>query len=153
MVLPNHFDNYVTEIASVHEYQTRLAALQKYYLLKRQRYLGQLPLKYWSQNLVQYFWKSEPFSPYSFAKQYKNVLLSCQNTCWYRFTCLSLSVILCWCTYFSSYHLPLQLLTSSPVHSHAFHPLFWCCCFFAYFTWHQCDAFCYFFYYLWNVFN
>jgi len=55
MVLPNHFDNYVTEIASVHEYQTRLAALQKYYLLKRQRYLGQLPLKYWSQNLVQYF--------------------------------------------------------------------------------------------------
>jgi len=29
--LPNHFDNYFAEIASVHKYQTRLASLQKYY--------------------------------------------------------------------------------------------------------------------------
>jgi len=29
--LPNHFDNYFSEIASVHKYQTRLASLQKYY--------------------------------------------------------------------------------------------------------------------------
>jgi len=27
--LPNHFDNYFAEIASVHKYQTRLASLQK----------------------------------------------------------------------------------------------------------------------------
>ena len=26
--LPNHFDNYFAEIASVHKYQTRLSALQ-----------------------------------------------------------------------------------------------------------------------------
>jgi len=30
--LPNHFDNYSIEIASVHKYQTRLAYLQNYYL-------------------------------------------------------------------------------------------------------------------------
>jgi len=30
--LPNHFDNYFAEIASVHKYQTRLVSLQKNYL-------------------------------------------------------------------------------------------------------------------------
>jgi len=29
--LPNHFDNYFAEIASVQKYQTRLASLQQYY--------------------------------------------------------------------------------------------------------------------------
>jgi len=28
--LPNHFDNYFSEIASVHKYQTRLASLPEY---------------------------------------------------------------------------------------------------------------------------
>jgi len=35
--LANHFDNYVSEIASVHKYQTRLASLQKYHLPKMKR--------------------------------------------------------------------------------------------------------------------
>jgi len=35
--LPNHFDNYFTEIASVHKYQTRFADLQKYYFPKMKR--------------------------------------------------------------------------------------------------------------------
>ena len=40
--LPNHFDNYFAEIASVHKYQTRLASLQKYYLPRMKTSLGQL---------------------------------------------------------------------------------------------------------------
>jgi len=44
--LPNHFDNYFTEIASVHEYQASLAALQKYYLPKLKTSLSQLSLQY-----------------------------------------------------------------------------------------------------------
>jgi len=42
--LPNHFDNFFTEIASVHKYQTRLASLQKYYLLGKKTSLRQLSL-------------------------------------------------------------------------------------------------------------
>jgi len=44
--LPNHFDNYFAEIASVHKYQTRLASLQKHYLPRMKTSLGQLSLKY-----------------------------------------------------------------------------------------------------------
>jgi len=44
--LPNHFDIYFTEIASVHKYQKNLAALQKYYLRRMNTYVGQ------SQNLI-----------------------------------------------------------------------------------------------------
>jgi len=44
--LPNHFDNYSAEIASVHKYQTRLASPQKYCLPRMKTYLGQLSLKY-----------------------------------------------------------------------------------------------------------
>ena len=44
--LPNHFENYFAEIASVHKYQTRLASLQKYYLPRMKTSLGQLSLKY-----------------------------------------------------------------------------------------------------------
>jgi len=38
--LPNHFDNYFAEIASVHKYQTRLASLQQYYLPRMKTSLG-----------------------------------------------------------------------------------------------------------------
>jgi len=44
--LPNHYDNYFAEIASVHKYQTRLASLQKYHLPRMKTSLGQLSLKY-----------------------------------------------------------------------------------------------------------
>ena len=47
--LPNHFDNYFAEIASVHKYQKRLASLQKYYLSRMKTSLGQLALKQGSQ--------------------------------------------------------------------------------------------------------
>ena len=44
--LPNRFDNYFAEIASVHKYQTRLASRQKYYLPTMKTTLGQPSLKY-----------------------------------------------------------------------------------------------------------
>ena len=43
--LPNHFDNYFAEIASVHKYQARLASLQKYYLPRMKTLLDHLSLK------------------------------------------------------------------------------------------------------------
>jgi len=128
--LPNHFDNYFAEIASVHRYQTRLASLQKYYLPRMKTSLGQLCLKYigpkiWS-NIPE---KLKSSSPHSFGRIYKKVLLSCQTSCsssFYmlvtfclifvlyachilfdlRFIFLSHSVIMRWCHYFPSY-LPL----------------------------------------------
>ena len=58
--LPNHFDNYFTEIASVHNCQTSLASLQKYYLPRMKTFLGQLSVQvYWPQNLVWYSWNFE----------------------------------------------------------------------------------------------
>ena len=70
--LPNYFDNYFAEIASVHKYQTRLASLQKYYLPRMKTSLGQFSLKYrpidpkiWS-NIPEKFKSS---SPYSFGKK------------------------------------------------------------------------------------
>jgi len=69
--LPNYFDKYFAEIASVHKYQTRLASLQKYYLPRMKTSLGQLSLKYigpkiWS-NIPE---KLKSSSPYSFGKKY-----------------------------------------------------------------------------------
>jgi len=79
--LPNHFDNYFAEIASIHKYQTRLASLQKYYLPRMKTSLGQLSLKYigpkiWS-NIPE---KLKSSLPYSYGKKYKKVLLSCQTS-------------------------------------------------------------------------
>ena len=70
--LPNHFDNYFAEIASVHKYQKRRAYLQNYYLPRMKTSLGQLSLKYigpknWS-NIPENLKSS---SPYSFGKKYK----------------------------------------------------------------------------------
>jgi len=54
--LPNHFNNYFSDIASVHKYQTRLASLQKFRLPRMKTSLGQLSLKHiWFVNLVGYF--------------------------------------------------------------------------------------------------
>jgi len=80
--LPNHFDNYFAEIASVHKYQTRLASLQKYYLPRMKTTLGHLSLKYIGPKI----WSNIPerlksSSPHSFGKKYKKVLLSCQTSC------------------------------------------------------------------------
>ena len=78
---PNHFDNYFSDIASVHKYQTRLASLQKYYFPRMKTSLGQLSLKYigpkiWS-NIPE---KLKSSSPYSFGKKCKKVLLSFQTS-------------------------------------------------------------------------
>ena len=84
--LPNHFDNYFAEIASVHKYQTRLASLQNYYWPRMKTSLGLLSLKYISPKIwynIQENLKSS--SPYSFGKNYKKVLLSCQTSCWSSF--------------------------------------------------------------------
>jgi len=84
--LPNHFDNYFAEIASVHKYQTRHASLQKHYLPRMKTSLGQLSLKY----ICPKIWSNIPenlksSSPYSFGKKYKKVMLSCQTSCWSSF--------------------------------------------------------------------
>jgi len=88
--LANHFDNYVSEIASVHKYQTRLASLQKYHLPKMKRLWVSF---LWSILVPKFgltFLKIKNLLPYSFGKQSKNALLSYQNTCWFSFICLSL---------------------------------------------------------------
>jgi len=84
--LPNHFDNYFAEISSVHKYKKSLASLQKYYLPRTKTSLGQLSWKYIGPKI----WSNIPENlksslPYSFGKQYINVLLSCQNSCWFLF--------------------------------------------------------------------
>jgi len=70
--LPNQFDNYFAEIASVHKYQTRLASLQNYYSPRIKTSLGQLSFKYIGPKI----WSNIPenlksSSPYSFGKKYK----------------------------------------------------------------------------------
>jgi len=61
----------------------------------------------------------------------------------FRFTSLSLSVILCWCPSFPSYFSPT---VAHPTHcTEACFSHYFCCCFFAYFTWRWFDAVCYFF--------
>jgi len=123
-----------TEIASVQKYQTRLALLQKYYSPRMKTCLVQLSLKHIGLKI----WSNIPenlksFSPYSFGKQCKNVLLSCQNSCWFSFCMLVIFCNIVLMPQSASYHLGLQLLTPPLVHRHAFHTLF-LSCFFAYFT-------------------
>jgi len=91
--LPNHFDNYFAEIASVHKYQTRLASLQKYYLPRMKTSLGQLSRKYigpkiWS-NIPE---KLKSSSPYSFGKKYKKSYYLARLPVDLRLICLSHSV-------------------------------------------------------------
>jgi len=80
--LSNHFGDYFNEIASVYKHQARLASLEKYNLPRMKTSLGQLSLMYVGPKI----WSDIPenlkcFSPYSFGKQYKKILLSCQNSC------------------------------------------------------------------------
>jgi len=91
--LPNHFDNYFAEIASVHKYQTRLASLQKYCLSRMKTSLGQLSLKYidpkiWS-NIPE---KLKSSSPYSFGKKYKKSCYLAKLPVHLRVMCLLHSV-------------------------------------------------------------
>jgi len=110
--LPNYFDNYFAEIASVHKYQTRLVSPRKYYLHRMKTPLSQFSLKYigpkmWS-NIPQNLKSS---SPYSFGKKIK------KKSCYLArlpvdlcFICLSHSVTLRWCHYFP----PIYLYSYSP---------------------------------------
>ena len=151
--LPNHFDNYFAEIASVHKYKTRLASLQKYSLLRMKTSLGQFSLKYTGTKIWSDIPETFKSSPCSFEKQCKNVQLSCQNSCWSSF---------CMLVRFYNFVLmplfpPINLCSYSP------HPLYigmlfshcFCCCRFSYFTWHWFDALLLLLLlgYLWNVFN
>jgi len=142
--LPNHFDNYFAEIASVQKYQTRLASLQQYYWPRMKTSLGQLSLKYigpkiWS-NIPE---KLKSSSPYSFGKKYK------KKSCYLarlpvdlRFICLSHSVILRWCHYFPFIYLCSCL--PHPLYIGMLFPIVFCCCFYACFTWRWFAAFYYF---------
>jgi len=89
------------------------------------------------------------FSPYLFGKQYNNVLLSCQNSCWSSFFMLVTfcNIVLMPLFFFLSFTSTVAHSTSGTLSPHCF------CCFFAYFTWCWCDAFLLLFYYLKNVFN
>jgi len=88
--LPNHFNNYFAEIASVHKYHTRLASLQQYYLPRMKTSLGQLSLKYigpkiWS-NIPE---KLKSSSPYSFGKNMKKSCYLARLPVDLHFICLS----------------------------------------------------------------
>ena len=91
--LPNHFDNYFAEIASVHNYQTRLSSLQKYYLPRMKTFLGQLSLKYIGPKI----WSNIPENRLRLIHLAKNIKKSCylaRLPVDLRFICLSHSVIL-----------------------------------------------------------
>jgi len=152
--LPNHFDNYFTEIASFYKYQTRHAALQKYYLCPEWKRpwvsflqnifvpkFGLIFLKIW--NLFRSIHLEN------------NIKMSCYlaripvDLC---FASLSFFVILCCCSNFP----PIVYLYSCSPHlctQARFSPTVFVLLFsFAYFTWRPINSFCYLFYYLWNVF-
>jgi len=64
----------------------------------------------------------------------------------FHFIYLSLSEILCWWPFsLLSFTSTVGLLAPPPVQRHAFPHCFCCYCFFAHFTLHWFDAFCYFF--------
>jgi len=82
-----NFDNYFPDVASIQKYQNQVFNFPKISFTKNENVSGSAFFKiFWSQ----YFWSDIPenvksLSPYSFGKQYKNVLLSCQNSCWLSF--------------------------------------------------------------------
>ena len=122
--LPSHFDNYFSEIASVHKYQGMLASLQKYNIPRIKASLDQLSYrshKIWPDIPV----NLKSLSPYSFEKQYKTSRYLAKIHVDFCFICLSIMCNIVLMSLFSlSYLLPLQMLTPSPVHRHAFLPLF-----------------------------
>jgi len=138
--LPNHFNNYFAEIASVHKYQIRFVSLQKYFFSQNENVSASAFFKvYWSQ-----IWSNIPENmksslPYSLGKQYKNVRLSCQNSCW-----SSLYMLVTFCNIVL---IPLFSLLSTTTVAHPT-PCTWaclsstvfCCCFFADFTLRWFDA-------------
>ena len=85
--LPNHFDNYYAEIASVHKYRF----FAKILFTQNENVSGSAFFKVpcigpkISSDIPE---NLKSFSPYSFAKQDKNALLSFQNSCWFSFCML-----------------------------------------------------------------
>jgi len=157
--LPNHFDNYFAEIASVHKYQTRLASLQKYYLPRMKTSLGQFSLikiLVWKFGLT--FQKNwNPLRLIHLAKTIKKSCYLARLPVDLRFICLSHSV---WSSFYilvtfcNIALMPLFSLQSTsiiahptPVHRHAI-PHCFLFLIYAYFTWRWFDAFYFFYYYL-----
>jgi len=125
--LPNHFDSYFAEIASVHKYQTRLVSLQKYYLPRMKTTLGHLSLKYIGLTF------QKNWNHLRLVQLAKNIKKSCylaRLPVELRFICLSHSV---WSSFYILVpfsNIPLMPLFSllsasiiahpTPVHRHAF---------------------------------
>jgi len=127
--LPDLFDNYFSEIASINKYQTRLASLQEYYLPRMKTSLGQLSLKYIGPKI----WSNIPenlksLSPYSFRKNIKTPCYLAKNPVDFRSYACQFYVILFRYSCFPLYLLPLHLLTPHSVHKHAFLLLFLLLC-------------------------
>jgi len=77
--LPEHFEFDFCKITSAHNYQTRLASLQSYHLPRMKISLSWFSLVYIGLKLyseIPKTWKS--LSSFSFGKQHRNVLSSCQ---------------------------------------------------------------------------
>jgi len=92
----------------------------KYHLSRMKMSLSQLSLKYIGSNILSIIPEILKYlSPYSIGKQCKNVLLSCQNSCWFCFICLPLFCNITFSTppFLSIFHLS----TYSP------HPFIWAC--------------------------
>ena len=65
-----NFDNYFSDIASVHKYQERLASLQKYHLPRIKTSLCQLSSTYIHSKIWSNIFENlKSLSPYSFGKQ------------------------------------------------------------------------------------
>jgi len=74
------------------------ASLQKYHLSRTKTSLGQPCSKYIGPEICSDIpEKLKSLSPYSFGKQYKNVLLSRRNSCWF-----SLHIFIIFCNIFSA---------------------------------------------------
>ena len=144
--LPNHFDIYFSEIASVHTYQTRPTYLQKYHVSRMKMSLDHLSLKYVGPKISSDI--PENLKSPSIYQLGKNIL-----TFWYltkipvdfRFMCVSLV-----CNIVLMSHFPLPRISFTfcsfsphpPARSHVFLHCF-CRCF-VYFIWHWFDAFYFF---------
>jgi len=102
--------------------------------------LGQHSLKYIGPKMWFNIQENLKYSsPYSFGKQYKNVLLSCQKSCW-----SSLYMLVTFCNIVLMPLFPPIYLYSCSPHPctwACFSPTVFCCCLFSYFTWHWFDAF------------
>jgi len=137
---PKHFDNYFSDIASVHTYQPRLALLQKCGIIYQE---WKLLLKgYWFQNVVWYSWSLKISLALLIWEtiQKRPAILSIFPLSFVSYAC-PLSVILFAVLLFSFIPFTSPLAHHTP---RTLPPLFFVVVLFIYLIWRWFDAFCYF---------